>query len=108
MGAGALDRRVQFERAQVVDNGLTRVEKFAAFGPVIWAEKVEVSDAERIKASQVQATITARFKVRYGAFTSGLTSRDRLVCEGRTYELFGLKEVGRREWLEFTAGAVVS
>ena len=107
MQAGKLDRRVQFQRAEMVDDGLRSDPAWSDLGGVVWAERIEVSDAERIRNDQLQATIAARFRVRYGSFTSSLTAADRLTCEGRTFEIFGIKEIGRREWLEITAGAQV-
>lgn len=43
-----------------------------------------------------------RFQVRYSAFTAGIRETDRLTCEGRTYAILGIKELGRRVGLELT------
>lgn len=101
-----LDRRVQFRRAALVDNGLEEVETFANHGSPVWASKADVSDGERWRSGEVQAHITTRFQVRYSAFSAGLTPKDRLVCEGMEYDISGIKEVGpRRTRLEITAAA---
>lgn len=105
-GAGTLDRRVQFSRATLTDDGFGMVETWAPLGGPVWASKEDVSDGEKWRAGQVQAQITTRFKVRFSAFTAGLTPKDRLSCEGLTYDVTGIKEVGsRRTFFEITAAA---
>lgn len=108
MRAGDLDRRVQFQRAALVDNGFGEVEVFSDHGTPVWAKKTDVSDGERLRAGEVSATLTARFLVRWSEFTADLTPRDRLIYAGATFAIFGIKEVGgRRVGLEITAGARV-
>ena len=106
---GMLDRRVQFRRATLADDGLTQALTFADHGNPIWAKKTEISDGERWRAGEVAAQMTTRFVVRYGAFTAAITPKDQLTCEGRTYEISGIKEIttGRKRWLEITAAARV-
>lgn len=105
MSAGELDRRIQFRRAALIDDGYADSERFADHGTPVWAKKRDVSDGERWRAAEVSAQITSRFKVRWGPFTSGITPKDQLVCEGVTYAIVGIKEVGRRRYLEITAAA---
>lgn len=99
------DRRVQFTRATMSQGPFGQVETWANHGQPVPAEKRDVSDAERMRASEVQAHITTRFQVRWSGFTAGITPKDRLICEGRTYEISGIKELGRRRMLEITAAA---
>jgi SPP1 family predicted phage head-tail adaptor len=104
MRSGTLDRRVQFRRATLSDDGLGMAETWANHGAPVWASKEDVSDAERWRASEVSAHITTRFQVRYSPFTADLTPKDRLRCERREYEITGIKEAkGRRQALEITA-----
>jgi SPP1 family predicted phage head-tail adaptor len=106
MTAGRLDRRVQFRRSVLADDGLSMVETFANHGAPVWASKRELSDAERFRAGEVQAHITARFVVRYSAFTESITAKDRLVCDGQEFEITGIKETEkRRTFLEISAAA---
>jgi SPP1 family predicted phage head-tail adaptor len=105
MDAGALDRRIQFRRARMVDDGFTTAEQWEDLGGTIWAKKMDVSDGERWRAQSVAANITARFTVRYSTLTAAITAKDRLVCEDRDYDISGVKEIGRRQWLEITASA---
>lgn len=104
--AGALDHRLQFLRAGssvgVVDDGLQAVETWAAHGLPVWGSRRDISDGERWAAGQVQADVTTRFVIRQSAFSRGLTPKDRLTCGGVTFEVSGIKEIGR-VWLEITA-----
>ena len=106
MDAPRLDRRIQFRRATLTDDGFSQVEVWADHGAPVWASKSDISDGERWRAAEVAASVTTRFVVRWSIFTADLTPRDRLVCEGREYEIVGVKEgAGRRQWLEVTAAA---
>lgn len=105
VGGGDLDRRVQFRRAQTVAGALGSSQVFADHGLPVWASKRDVSDVEKQRAAEVQATITTRFVVRWSVFTAGITPKDRLICDGRDYDISGIRELGRREFLEFTAAA---
>lgn len=107
MQAGKLDRRVQFLRADRIDDGYQeRPGDFVAHGGPVWAARQFVRDAERYAASTVGVDAVARFTVRYSTFTAQITHMDRLVCEGRTYGIVGIKELGRRVGIEFTASGV--
>lgn len=107
MRAGELNRRLQFQRFTAVDDGLQMVEAWADHGSPIWAGRKDVSDSERVAAGWLEATSVARFTVRSSSFTRGLTPKDRLTTEGRDYDIQGIKELGRRDWLEITAIARV-
>jgi head-tail adaptor len=107
MEAGRRNRLVQFLRATLTDDGLSKVETFANHGGLMSASKSDVSDGERWRAGEVAANITTRFQVIWSPFTAALTPKDRLVCEGRSYDITGIKEIGRREALEITAAARV-
>jgi head-tail adaptor len=103
--AGKLDRRVQFRRSTLIDNGLSKTEVYADHGCPVWASKRDVSDSERLRAAEVQAQLTTRFVVRWSAFAAGLTARDRLVCSGLEYDITGIKDLGTREYREISAAA---
>lgn len=106
MKARDLDRLVQVQRFTVIDDGFSSTESWADHGAAIWASKEDVSDGERARAGMVEAQLMTRFKVRYSSFTAGLTTSDRLTCEGVTFNIYGIKEgAGRRQWLEVSATA---
>jgi len=107
MTAGKLDRRISFERFTVTDDGYQSVETWAAHGGAVYASKTDVSDGERMRAGEVSASLTSRFVVRSSEFTRGLTPKNRIKYNGETFEIFGIKEMGRNDYLELTAGARV-
>ena len=107
METGDLDRRIQFLRAGVIDDGYQeRRGSYEPHGGRVWAGRRFVRDAERYAASTVGVDAVARCTVRYSTFTAQITHRDRLVCEGRTYGIVGIKELGRRVGFEITASEV--
>jgi SPP1 family predicted phage head-tail adaptor len=108
MNAGRLDHRVQFRRFTETDDGYGMTEAWANHGTPVWASKTDISDGEKWRAAEVSASITTRFWVRYSTFTQGLTPKDRLACDGREYDISGIKEVGaRHSYFEITAAARV-
>ncbi len=104
MQAGKLDRRVTIERATMADDGFGQTPTWAELATV-WASRRDVSDAERFASGEVSAQITTRFRIRWSSVVAGIDPRDRLICEGRTYDIAAVKEIGRREGLEITAAA---
>jgi SPP1 family predicted phage head-tail adaptor len=106
MRAGALDRRVTLMRAVTTLDAFNQdVAGFTRLAEA-WAERTAVSDGERVRAQQVGASVTHRFKLRWSRAAAGITPKDQLVCEGVTYQVSAVKELGRREGLEITASAL--
>lgn len=100
-----LDRRVQFRRKSLTNDGFGFAEAWADHGAAVPASKKDISDGERWRAGEVQAHVTTRFVVRSSAFTRSVTPAWRLSCEGREYDIFGVKELDRRGFIEITAAA---
>jgi len=70
-----------------------------------YAEKTDVSDSERIAAAEVAAEITTRFRLLWSETYATVNPKDRITVGGRTYDIFGVKEIGFREGIEITASA---
>ncbi|SMO64026.1 head-tail adaptor protein [Paracoccus laeviglucosivorans] len=112
MGAGDLDRRIQFRRATVQDDRFQTVLRWNEdnpdadnLGTPVWGSRKDASDAERAKSGGIEASMMSRFVVRSSSFTRGITPKDRLVCGGLVYDIAGIKEIGRLDRLEITATA---
>lgn len=105
MRAGALDRRISILRSTPVDDGMqtTAGEFAAAFSRAASVEWVR--DGEKFAAGETQASVAVRFQVRWDSDTATIDVRDRVAFEGRTFEVVGVKEIGRREGLEISASA---
>lgn len=107
MTASKLDRIVLFHRANLVDDGFSTVEVWEPYGTPQWALRQDVKDSEKWAAGQVQATISTRFHIRSTEFTRTIDARDRIECEGTTFNITGTKQVhpGRRQLIEISAVA---
>lgn len=107
VNASQLDRRVQFQRAALVDDGFGNIlGPFQNFGAVTAASRRDVSDAEKMAAGRLQSEVTARFRIRSSQFARGLLASDRLICDGQVFNILGIKEAeGRGMFLEITAVA---
>lgn len=103
--AGKLDRRITIERATIARDEFNEAEKMWSPLATVWAEKLEVSDAERVAAQEVGAELTTRFRIRYSSLTADISPLDRCTYGGRTYQITGVKELGRREGVELTTTA---
>lgn len=105
MSAGRLDRRIQIQRRRLDDDGAQAVEVWADHGTPIWAGRRDVSDAERAVAGWIEAVVASRFTVRSSTFTRDLRPTDRILTEGLSYDIQGVKQLDRRGYLEITAVA---
>lgn len=105
MLAGKRDRRITIERYSVTRSPAgAEVQTWSELATV-FAEKLDLSDRERVAAAQVSAEITTRFRILYSRRVADVNPKDRISHAGRTYDIWGVKEIGRREGLEITAAA---
>jgi SPP1 family predicted phage head-tail adaptor len=105
MLAGTLDRRIVIQRATTSANAFN--EAVPTWAPIatVWAHKRDVSDKERQQAAETAAEITTRFRVRWSRRIANVNPKDRLLEGGRVYDIWGIKEIGRREGFEISATA---
>lgn len=89
MTKGLLRHRLRVLRVSLVDDGFNRVEAWAQVGHAIWAERRDVSDAERLRGGQVAAEIGARFRLRRSALADSITAADRLNVAGVVWQIMG-------------------
>lgn len=104
MTSGALDRRVTVERAVETNTGKGVTLVWSEL-MTVWASRKDISDAERAASGKVQGSVISRFIVRWSPSMAGIKPKDRLIEGGLTFEIRGIKEVGRRQMLEITAEA---
>lgn len=105
MDAGKLDRRITIERYGVTYNADNEpTEGFTALATV-WASVEYASDGEKARAAEVAATVSVRFQIRYSSMVKDVNPKDRVIYEGKTFDIVGVKELGRREGLEISAAA---
>lgn len=105
LAAGRLDRSLILRKRTVANNALGEpVETFTDLATAK-ASKTDITDAERVRAQQVGAEVTTRFRIRWSVNWSDLSAKDRCSYDGREYEIVAVKEIGRRNGLEITACA---
>lgn len=102
---GAMDRRIAIQRATRAADAFNEPVETWSDHLSVWAAKKDISDRERLQAAEIGATITTRFTIRWSQAASGVTPKDRIQHDGRSYDIHGIKEIGRRRFLEITAAA---
>lgn len=108
-GAGELDRRITIQRATVTLNEFN--EEIETWGDLttVWAKRRDASATESYRAQEVGAQISARFLIRYSSQVADVNPRDRLVIDGREYNIKRVTEPeGTRNcwrWIEAVARA---
>lgn len=105
LNAGDLDRRITLQQ-----HGLTRNadnEPIVGFTTLatVWASVEYTSDVEKVRAAQVGATVSVRFQIRYSNAVKGIDAKDRVIYQDKTFDIVGVKELGRREGIEISAVA---
>jgi len=103
MKAGDLDRRITIEDQTITnsDSG----EEIITWLPLItvWARKIEAKGAERFAGQELFGSAVKTFQIRWSIFSSQITTKHRLIYDGRTYDITDVREIGRREGLEIDA-----
>ncbi len=107
MEAGALDRRLQLLQPIATKDAANEEVLTWVFHSEVAAKQILLGDAERLRAQQLGATISARYRIRWSRSAAQMDARWQLQCDGRRYAVAGaIVEIGRREGLEITAAAV--
>jgi SPP1 family predicted phage head-tail adaptor len=101
--AGKRDRRIALQQAVIAYDVLNNPTSTWSTVATVWAERMDLSDRELVAAREVGAEMTTRFRAPWSNAVSGINPKDRLTCEGNTYEIVNVKEIGRREGIEITA-----
>lgn len=78
------------------------IQSWATYA-TIWAEKRDLSMRERLQAGQGNPLITVRY---FAHYNSGITEKMRVVDGSDTFEILGVREIGRKEGLEIFAGTI--
>lgn len=103
MKSGDLDRRITLTRRSGGVNAFNDPVDTWATVATVWASETPISDAERLRAGQTLAQRSSRFVVRYSTTTASVTPRDRISYDGATWDINGIKEIGRFVGYEITA-----
>lgn len=108
MEAGKLDRRLTLLRLVKTTNAMNEEEESWTSAGTVWASKKDASDrdrGERMVTQEIAATISTRFRVRHSSLADDIRPTWRVQCEGRTYDVRIVKELGRKVGWEISAEA---
>jgi SPP1 family predicted phage head-tail adaptor len=105
MDAGRLDIRIAILRATTAPDAFNEPVQTWSTLATVWAEVTPVMDGEKWQAGQTLASQTIRAKIRWAAWVSDVGPKDRLQYGGRTYDIEGVKDLGRERYREITATA---
>ena len=103
LAAGDLDRLITLQAQTTQKTKLNEpVEVWGDVGDV-WASFEPLSDGEQRRALEVGAAMTARFRIRWAVEVRELNPKWRVLFDGLTFDIVGVKEIGRREGWEISA-----
>lgn len=92
---------VEFLRRADIDDGLQKIPGPAVSLGCAWASRRDISDGEKYKAGELAADLSARFVVRYNAFTASITPKDMIDHNGEL-QIVGIKTLSEGNLIEFT------
>lgn len=102
MKAGSLDRRATIlRRIEGAVDALNAPAITYTEVATVWCQRLDTRAYERTDSGKVYAVREAKFRMRFRE----LLATDRIVSEGRAYEITGIAEIGRRAGLEVMAEA---
>lgn len=100
--AGRLDRLATIRAKTLANDDAGQPIETWADVATVWTEKTDLRGREFFAAQANNAEIETRFRIRW---RTGVTPENRIVFEGRDYEILSVAEIGRREGLEIMAKA---
>jgi SPP1 family predicted phage head-tail adaptor len=104
--AGKLDRRVTIRRASYSqDSGSGEMLETWSNLAEAWASWRRASARETLAAAEVSAEVTDVFTMRWSPVLASVTPKDRVLYQGREYNVSEVAEVGRREGIMIRGAA---
>lgn len=103
MRAGRLDRRLTLYRPVEGDDGFATVDDGPGAVATVAASRRDVKAGEGFQASGVEAETWVVFEIRWSRTVAPIDTTWTVCCEGRFYNVTGVRELGRREGLEISA-----
>lgn len=99
--AGKYDRKIELQTLVITrdpDSG-EEIHTWTLLKRV-WAQYLPFRQQERFSAGREVAVFSARFVIRY---LTGIAEKDRIVFDGKNWDIIGISERTRRVDLEITA-----
>lgn len=107
MNPGNRDRRIIIESpTSTTDAFGGEVITWTPIGTGWWASFYPLKDSEVFRNSEATATVTHRFQLDFtNQVWDAIDPRCRILFDGRTYNVVGIKEIGRRQGIDISATA---
>ena len=103
MRAGDLDRSIDIQTSTATQNSVGEpILTWADVASAVPARVMPTRGGERFTAQQVVGDAVTTFRIRY---RTGVTVRNRIVYDGKNWDIRDVREIGRREGLEIDATA---
>ena len=101
--SGRLDKRITIQRKTTTPNDYGELIETWVDLATVWAIYLPARGSERFAAQQQIAEIDTVFRIRY---RQGVTAMDRIVYNGRTYDIKAVVDMcGRKDGIELYAKA---
>lgn len=110
MRGGALNRKAQ----RLAWSGATRdalngpVESWTSTGAPFAVQQLDQRPVEAWKAGQSAAQLETAFRARWSPAVAAISVKDRLLVDGRTYDVIGMAEPKRRAEVTITCISVLN
>lgn len=104
LSASSLDRQIELQTPAGSKDAYGQVAKEWTTVALAWAHKRGLGSRERFAAAQVQQQDSVIYTIRYNA---DVTQLWRVKDGDALLDITGLREIGRRQWLELTCIAGV-
>lgn len=105
MRAGLLDRRVTLQKALIAQNDTGEEIKTWVDVATVWAEEKPTRGGERFTNPQLIGKAPTTFRIRWSSTVRVLTDLHRAKFDGRYWDIVDVREINRREGIEFDAFA---
>ena len=99
MNAGIMDRRITVQTYTTATDDWNHPVKTWADFATVWASKTDKRESEVNEQNQTVALTRTVWTIRYLA---GIDTTARIQYDGSTYDIRGIKELGRREGMQIT------
>ena len=104
MRAGQLDREITIQERVVSSNSVGEdIYDWVDLARGVRAQVIQQSAREIFRAGAIQTVVDTLFVMRY---RPSVTPSNRILYEGRAYNLYSVRELGRKRGLEIAAKAV--
>lgn len=102
--AGKRDRRIRIERATTIQDAGSGQE-VPSWGLLAerWASWRRASARETLASAEMSAAVSDVFEILWSQQVADLSPKDRVIYDGRTYEIVEATEIGRREGIRIAA-----